>query len=148
MPHASDPSSRTSAVDLAGVANLLLRVTAGGILAAHGWQKVFLNGIGSVTGNFEKMGVPLHTVTGPAVSILEFAGGISLALGLFTRPVAFLLALNMLGAIVLVHWPAGLFGPAGFEFPMILGVTALFFAARGAGVYSIDEALAGRRDGQ
>jgi putative oxidoreductase len=76
--------------------------------------------------------------------VLEFAGGIALLLGAFTRVTAFLLACDMLGAIILVHAKNGFSAPKGVEvvlpnFAMLVAVALL-----GAGAYSIDALLARR----
>ena len=79
------------------------------------------------------------------VALLEFFGGIALVVGLLTRPAALGLAVNMMGAMVLVHAPNGFFLPNGIEFTLLLGSASLALAIMGAGELSVDAWLAHRR---
>jgi len=121
---------------------LVLRLVVGGIFAAHGAQKVFEYTIPGTIGSFSGMGIPLPEIAAPLVAFLELIGGILLALGLFTRPVGILLAVDMVVALVAVPLPAGLWvGEGGYEFVAVLGVAALALAFTGAGRFSLDGAF-------
>ena len=122
----------------------ILRLVTGATFAAHGGQKLFGFGIAGVTGAFTQMGVPLPTIVAPFIAVLEFCGGLALVLGLLTRPIAFLLACDMAGAIAIVHYKNGFFLPTGVEFVLLLLGAALTLAVTGAGGYAIDAAFARR----
>jgi putative oxidoreductase len=139
MTSLPNPSSRQDA------ALAVLRVVMGAIFVAHGAQKLFVIGLAGITGGFGQMGVPLPAVTAPAVSVLEFFGGLALLLGVQTRIVALGLALDMLGAMMFVHLKGGFFAPKGIEFPLSLFGGAIALALAGAGSYSLDRVLSERR---
>ena len=134
------PTARQIDVGLA-----ILRVIGGVTFFAHGYQKVFTFGFGGVAGFFGQMGVPMPGVMGPAIAILELVGGLALILGLFTRVFGFLLACDMLGAILLVRANGGFFAPNGMEFELALCAIAATLAVVGAGGFSVDSTFARRR---
>lgn len=123
----------------------VLRVITGTIFVAHGAQKLFVYGFDGVAGGFANMGIPFPTIIGPMVGLLEFFGGLALITGLLTRLAGTGLAINMLGAFLLVHLPAGFFMPNGYEFVLMLAASALTLTLTGAGRYSIDALMNRRR---
>lgn len=136
MTNTTAPSAATS------LGLLVLRVVVGAVFAAHGAQKIFEYTIPGTIGSFSGMGVPLPEIAAPVVAFIELIGGILLALGLFTRPVGILLAVDMVVALLAVHLPAGLWvGEGGYEFVAVLGVAALALAFTGAGRFSLDGAF-------
>ena len=89
----------------------VVRVVLGVIFFAHGSQKVlgWYGGYGlkGTTGYFTSIGLPLPIAY--LVCFFEFLGGIGLILGLFTRLAALAVIIVMIGAILKVHLPHGLF---------------------------------------
>jgi putative oxidoreductase len=123
----------------------ILRVALGFLFAAHGFQKFNEWTIAGTQAAFTQMGIPAANLTAPLVAGLELAGGIALILGVLTRIVAALLAVNMMGALFMVHAAAGVFADkGGYELVLLLGAAALAFALTGAGRLSVDRAVFGR----
>ena len=120
----------------------LLRVVAALMLLQHGLQKVF--GFPVVAGMPQTPYV-LGSLNGVA-GILELGGGTALALGLFTRPIAFLLSGEMAVAYFLRHaprdfWPIVNRG----ELAALLCFVFLYLVFAGGGQWSLDAALRRRR---
>ena len=73
---------------------------------------------------------------------LEFFGVILLVLGLFTRPVAFALAVQMAVITFLIQWTNGYFWMnRGYEFALLLMLVCIAFVIGGGGRYSLDRKL-------
>ena len=126
-------------------ARTVLRVIAGFLFAAHGWQKFSEFTIPGTQAAFTQMGVPAAQIAAPVIATLELVGGIALILGVLTRVFAALLAVDMLGALFLVHASAGVFAATGgYELVLILAAAALAVALVGAGKVSVDKVLFGR----
>jgi putative oxidoreductase len=106
----------------------------------HGTQKLF-----GVPVLEPKPTVELFSQFGLA-GVLETFGGLLLLLGLFTRPVAFVLAGEMAFAYFMAHLPRS-FWPIlnGGEPPLLFCFTFLYLAAAGGGEWSLDRVLARRR---
>jgi putative oxidoreductase len=128
------------------LAEPLVRVAAGLLLVPHGAQKLFgwFGGYGiEATGQFfaAKLGLPASLAL--AAGIIEFFGGLLLAAGIATRPVAALIFGVMAVAVLQVHLPAGFFWTSGgYEYPLLWGIVALSFVIRGGGRYSVDNLIA------
>lgn len=114
----------------------LMRFMVGVLFACHGAQKLFGSFGGKVmTGN------PLMLTAG----IIEFVGGLLIAVGLLTRIAAFIASGEMAVAYFKAHAPRG-FWPIENEGELaaVYCFVFLFIAAYGAGVYSLDRVF-GRR---
>jgi putative oxidoreductase len=129
---------RAASLREAPFALLVVRVVAGLTMAAHGYQKVFQFGLSAMAETFGKMGVPLSPAAGPVVSLLELVGGLAVAFGLLSRVFSALLAIDMLGAALVVHLANGFFAPKGVELPLLLLGMFLAIAIGGGGALSLD----------
>ncbi|NOT32943.1 MAG: DoxX family protein [Candidatus Eisenbacteria bacterium] len=117
--------------------------------AVTGWM-YFQAGATKLAGWFGGMpgsgGVPAPLMTQVGIGgALEFFGGIAIMLGLFTRPVAFILCGEMAVAYWQFHapngaWPVQNGGVAAALFCFVF----LYMAARGAGEWSLDSLIARR----
>ena len=89
--------------------------------------------------------LPLASLGGVA-SVMEFVGGLFLLLGLFTRPVAFILSGEMAFAYFIGHAPTG-FWPAlnGGGAAIYYCFTFLYLSAAGGGPWSLDARIRGSR---
>jgi putative oxidoreductase len=126
---------------------LLLRLGLAAMMLAHGYQKLFLQGgIAGTQAGFVQMGVPFPQVAGILIIVLELAGGVGMAFGLFTVIVGLCYAVAMATAIWYVHLPHGFFvTDGGYELAGLTGVVALVLAISGAGRISLDRAIFGAK---
>jgi putative oxidoreductase len=113
----------------------VLRVVAALIFMEHGTQKLL---------GFPPSDRPapeLFSLSGLA-GVLELFGGALLVLGLFTRPVAFILSGEMAVAYWMAHAPQSFF-PAlnGGDAAILYCFVFLYLAVAGAGAWSLDHAL-------
>ncbi|HEX7117601.1 MAG TPA: DoxX family protein [Longimicrobiales bacterium] len=115
-----------------------LRIVTGLLFMQHGAQKLF----GALGGNAVES---LASQMGLA-GILEFFGGALIALGLFTRPVAFVLAGEMAWAYFQAHFPRAFFPITNRgELPVLYCFIYLYLAANGGGSFSLDGVLRRRK---
>lgn len=119
----------------------VLRVVAGFLFMAHGTQKLFAFPVAE-----PREAVALVSLMGLA-GVLETFGGLSILLGLFTRPVAFLLSGEMAVAYFRAHAPRA-FWPIlnGGELAALYAFIYLYLSAVGGGRWSLDAWWFGRRD--
>jgi putative oxidoreductase len=124
---------------------LLIHVTVGALVAAHGTQKLFgwfggrgLEGTGTW---METIGLHPGRPMAFAAGATEFTGGLLLALGLFTPLGAAMIASMTIVAARTVSAGKGLWNEGGgWEYVAVLGVIAIGLAFNGAGAWSLDAA--------
>lgn len=110
----------------------ILRIMSGLLFLQHGTTK-YLNLPVSDFSNASPF-----TMSG-ASGLLELVGGALLVVGLFTRPVAFILSGNMAVAYFYAHFPRSFFPLLnGGELAVLYCFVFLFIAASGGGAWSVD----------
>jgi putative oxidoreductase len=119
---------------------LLLRIALGVIFITHGYPKLVKSST-YMQHIFVQHGLPAQFVY--VAGVLEAFGGGLLILGLFTRPAALLLVIEMGVAIWKVHSSGGILAVHLYEFPLALAAACFALATVGAGVLSVDEGLLG-----
>jgi putative oxidoreductase len=116
-----------------------LRIVSGSMLSLHGMQKVF--------GWFAAKSTPAVGSQIWIGGIIELLSGLLVALGLFTRPAAFLASGTMAVAYLQFHWKFQVADWAWLplinkgELAALYCFVFLFIAARGAGVASLDHTV-------
>lgn len=116
----------------------VLRIMSGLLFLQHGTTKYLSIPVSPMSG-------ASPATMGGAAGLIELVGGILIVLGLFTRPVAFILSGTMAVAYFYAHFPKGFFPLLnGGELAVLYCFVFLFLAAAGGGAWGID-ALRERR---
>jgi putative oxidoreductase len=113
---------------------LLLRLVLASVFGAYGYAK-WAGGMDRLVGLFMTVHIPFPQITAHAVATLEAGGAVLLVLGIGTRLVGTLLAVEMVVAITKVVWRQGFVG--GYAFELTLLTVALALAVAGGGAFSI-----------
>jgi putative oxidoreductase len=128
------------------IALLVLRITLGIIFMTHGYPKLgHLRGGAQMQSFFVEHGLPGYFVY--VAGVIELFGGGLVLIGLFTRPAALLLAIEMCVAILKVHSSHGYLAVHDYEFPLSLAASCFALAAFGAGFISLDSLLLEKKSG-
>ncbi|PTQ07430.1 DoxX family protein [Sphingomonas oleivorans] len=126
----------------------LLRFAFGLTMLTHGLPKLLGMPHGSMTdpmaGSIRLIDNVLHLPFAPMlallVALLETLGGLMVAIGLLTRPLAAMMAVQMI-FISLALGPTWPWIDRGIEYPVMLGFIALLIALRGGGPASLDRLI-------
>ena len=127
---------------------LALRLGTGGVLIAHGTQKLFGwfggRGLKGTAGAMHAMGFRPGLPNAALAGLGEAGGGLLLALGAAT-PAGGAAAAGAMSAAVEVNRPNGFFtSDGGFEYPAFLALAATSLAISGPGRFSVDNATGNR----
>ena len=113
----------------------ILRIMAGLLLLAHGTAKILKFPVVPNLANLDLSSLP------GIAGFLELIGGALLVIGLFTRPVAFILSGMAAVAYFYAHAPRGFYpGLNGGELAALYCFVFLYIAAAGPGPWSSDAA--------
>jgi putative oxidoreductase len=119
----------------------LVRFSLGAIFIPHGYAKLFGPGAAGVAKIVGAWGLPAPMAWGWFIGGLEFFGGILLAVGLLTRPVALMLAIEMIVAAIGVHSKIWAWNQGGAQYPVFLAVFCALVLVCGGGRHSLDRRL-------
>jgi putative oxidoreductase len=110
----------------------VLRIMSGLLFLQHGTTKY----LGFPASKFTGV-APMSM--GGAAGLIELVGGVLIVIGLFTRPVAFVLSGTMAVAYFYAHFPQGFFPLLnGGELAALYCFVFLYIAAAGGGAWGID----------
>lgn len=116
---------------------LVLRIWTGAMLILHGWPKVF-GGMEKFATGVEKLGFPAPELFAWAAALSELAGGILIALGLYTRVSAVFVASTMFVAAFMRH----IDDPFGRqELPITYLCIGIALMIAGSGRFSLDNMI-------
>ena len=118
----------------------ILRIVAAFLFLCHGADKLFNLPAGPFT---LIASAKLFTLAPGLAGILEFGGGLLLLLGVFSRPIAFILSGEMAFAYFMAHFPTNHVFPYlnGGEGAVLFCFVFLYLSAAGPGPLSVDRAL-------
>ena len=136
---------------LAPFAYALLRVAVGLALVPHGLRNTFglFPNTGAVSLNLKELAAGLDRsgyrpgrFWAPAISITQLVGGPLLAIGLFSRPVAFAVLL-FLSVANIERWRVGRYfwNRLGLEYTLMWTIAAFYVLVHGGGLYSLDHLI-------
>jgi putative oxidoreductase len=125
------------------IAYAVARIWFALLILPSGYEKVFENGAARIAaGNIVKTGFYPPMLWAWIVALLEFVGMLLLAVGLGTRLVAFMMAIELGVIVVMIQAPNGYYWTSrGTEFALILFLVCLAFVFGGGGRYSLDRRL-------
>ena len=123
----------------------LIRLTAGGVLLAHGIGKLMGPGVAAfAAGSLSRRGIEPALPLAYVVFVNETIGAVAVMLGLFTRFFAAAIAIELSVITFVAHFPNGFFftnASGGWEYPLLFGLVFFAIALRGGGPYSLDRAI-------
>lgn len=115
-----------------------IRFCAGAIIIPHGIDRLFYSG------SHAELGGLLAAIPVSLIGAFEVVGGLFIAFGLLTRPIALLTGIEWVGIALLVPIKSGeswIMAGESSHFPVLMAALCLAFVLRGGGQYSLDRLL-------
>ena len=115
-----------------------IRFCTGAIIVPHGVDRLFYSGSHAELSGF------LQSIPAPAIGAFELVGGVFIALGLLTRPIALLFAIEWIGiafAMPMAPGKSWLMLGESPHYPVLVAALCIAFVLRGGGHYSLDRLL-------
>jgi len=120
----------------------LVRFSTGAVLLPHGVQKLLFRSVDSLAGIIAAHHLPFPRALAYLTFFAESVGAACLVLGLFTRPAALMIWIEMSVIITIFHWEFGYFWTnRGIEFALLWWLLLIPIFFRGGGRYSLDHLL-------
>jgi len=120
------------------LAYAFIRFCTGALIVPHGIDRLFYSGSHAELGGF------LASIPASAIGAFELVGGAFVALGLLTRPIALLFAIEWAGIAFAVPTPSGtswVMAGESLHFPTWVAALCVAFVLRGGGYYSLDRLM-------
>jgi putative oxidoreductase len=128
-----------------GISWLIIRLTAGGILLVHGIVKVTGPGVAAfAASSMARRGIEPALLFAYIIFFNETIGAVCLMLGLFTRVIAAMIAVEFFIITFFAHFNNGFAFTSpggGWEYPLLWGLVIFAIALRGGGPWSLDRLL-------
>ena len=156
QPSALIPALKRVYEPLAPYSSAFIRLCLGLIIARHGYPKLFEGAAaGLAAGTIPKLGLQPALAWAYLVGVVEFVGGLMLAVGLLTRLAAAALVIEFVVIVFVVKYANGFLAftpraiqpgfqgmvPGGFELELFLGLCCLAFLFGGGGRLSLDNKI-------
>ena len=123
---------------------LVIRLTVGGMLLVHGINKLMGPGVGAFAAGLARRGIEPALLGAYVVFFNETVGAVCLMLGLLTRIVGPMIAIEFIFITFVAHFPNGFAFSAphgGWEYPLLWGLVVFAVSLRGGGPWSLDRAI-------
>jgi putative oxidoreductase len=120
----------------------LMRFATGAVLLPHGIQKVFFLSIGRYAQIISGKGLPFAELLAYLTFFTESVAAACLAIGLFTRIAAAMIAIEMIVIVFVFQWGFGYFWTnRGYEYALLWALLCIAIFFRGGGRFSVDRLI-------